>query len=304
MDLDDFDIDSTTLGAWQSFTTNLTEVLSVMDESSDLTISVARGLVDGGDTPAIRFSARDEIITARILSGWSVPGTADPSDEERPLLLELGWAETTDGDARHYTARCDQEETEPLAVLVADTLREVFEVLHPVFLEPDQLKEILRGSASWQSSTLPARPEDVAIMPASRAELDRIVDQQLEKLFGHPSLRNPDGDVAIRVGSTMLFLRSTQDAGEIVLFSPLVHDVAGRSRAAEVLNDLNVESRYGRFALHRDRVFVQVSVPAKPFVPAHLHQALRIMSQIADGIDDDLAHRLGGRTTFPNQLES
>lgn len=304
MDLDDFDIDSATLGAWQSFTTNLTEVLSVMDESSDLTISVARGLVDGGDTPAIRFSARDEIVTARILSGWSVPGKADPSDEERPLLLELGWAEVPEVDATYYTARCDQEETEPLAVLAAATLREVFEVLHPVFLEPDQLKEILRGSATWQSSAVPARSQDVAIMPANRAELDRIVDQQLEKIFGHPSLRNPDGDVAIRVGSTMLFLRSTQDAGEIVLFSPLVHDVAGRSRAAEVLNDLNVESRYGRFALHRDRVFVQVSVPARPFVPAHLHQALRIMSQIADGIDDDLADRLGGRTTFPNQLES
>ena len=64
-------------------------------------------------------------------------------------------------------------------------------------------------------------------------------------------------------------------------------------------DDLNVESRYCRFALHRDRVFVQVSVPARPFVPQHLRQALESISQVADGIDDDLAHKLGGRTTFP-----
>jgi len=33
-------------------------------------------------------------------------------------------------------------------------------------------------------------------------------------------------------------------------------------------------------------------------VPAHLHQAVRILSDIADGIDDELAAKLNGRTTF------
>jgi len=39
-------------------------------------------------------------------------------------------------------------------------------------------------------------------------------------------------------------------------------------------------------------------VPTQPFVPAHLQQALRVLSRIADGIDDALASKLGGRTTF------
>src|SRR5699024_7043535 len=112
-----------------------------------------------------------------------------------------------------------------------------------------------------------------------------------------------DGDVALRVGSTMLFLRSTPDFRELVLFAVLVHDVAGRSRACEVLNDLNTEARYCRFALHRDRVFVQMSVLAQPFVPAHLAQALDAMSKVADGLDDELAARLRGRTTFPGHRD-
>ena len=71
-----------------------------------------------------------------------------------------------------------------------------------------------------------------------------------------------------------------------------------RSRATEVINDLNVESRWVKFQLVRDRVFASMSVLAQPFVPAHLHQAVRVVSDVADGIDEDLAAKLDGRTTF------
>jgi hypothetical protein len=57
-----------------------------------------------------------------------------------------------------------------------------------------------------------------------------------------------------------------------------------------------------KFQLVRDRVFVITSVPAKPFVPAHLHQAVQVMSEVADGVDDELAAKLGGRTTFSGEI--
>ena len=66
----------------------------------------------------------------------------------------------------------------------------------------------------------------------------------------------------------------------------------------EVLSDLNSDARYVRFMLIRDRVFVSLSVFARPFVPAHLHQAVKIVSVIADRIDGELAAKLRGRTTF------
>ena len=96
----------------------------------------------------------------------------------------------------------------------------------------------------------------------------------------------------------MIFLRTPADGQEIVVFAAVVHDVVGRSRAAEVLNDLNVEARWVKFQLIRDRVFASISVLALPFVPAHLHQAVRVLSDVADGIDDELAAKLDGRTTF------
>ena len=142
------------------------------------------------------------------------------------------------------------------------------------------------------------RADLLPTMPRDQQHLNDLVDAELAEMYGHQPIRDAEGDVAIRVGSTMLFLRTSQDGQEVVIFAAVVHDVAGRSRAAEVLNDLNVEARWVKFQLIRDRVFVTISVLSRPFVPDHLHQAVRILSEVADGIDDELAAKLNGRTTF------
>ena len=283
-DIDDFDLDETMEMAWDDFSVRLAEVLSVMDDTSDLSISVAANTVPGTTPPVIKFSFEEPCTVAATLWG------ADPD-----VLTRLGWHH--DGDGATYL-RWDQEDTSELALLVVRTMRDALGAIHPVFLEPDQLTDILKPGVVMQrgNGVLPG-PFGI-IMPTSRDELDAIVGAELEEAFGHPPMRDSQGDVAIRIGSTMLFLRSTPDFEELVLFAVLVHDVEGRSRACEVLNDLNRESRYCRFSLHLDRVFVQVSVPARPFVPTHLRKALATISQMADGIDDELATRLRGRTTF------
>ncbi|MGO1486987.1 MAG: T3SS (YopN, CesT) and YbjN peptide-binding chaperone 1 [Arachnia sp.] len=270
--------------AWDDFCVRLAEVLSVMDNTSDLSISVAANTVPGTTPPVIRFSFEEPSTVAAILGGV---------DSE--VLTKLGWHRDAEGAS--YLRR-DQDNTSELALLVARTMRDALGAIHPVFLEPDQLADILKPGAimSRGKGVLPGLFG--IVMPTSREELDAIVGAELEEAFGHPPMRDSQGDAAIRIGSTMLFLRSTPDFEELVLFAVLVHDVEGRSRACEVLNDLNRESRYCRFSLHLDRVFVQVSVPARPFVPMHLRKALSTISQMADGIDDELATRLRGRTTF------
>jgi hypothetical protein len=196
-----------------------------------------------------------------------------------------------------------QGESDRIAALAVGALRDVYGVQHPIFLAPDQLAEVLhpvtgpvegaaREAVRLRHNDLEPR------LPRDQSHLDRLVETELADMFGHPPLRDAEGDVAIRVGSTMLFLRTAADGQEVIIFAAVVHDVSGRSRATEVLNDLNVEARWVKFQLIRDRVFVTLSVPAKPFVPAHLRQAVRILSDVADGIDDELAIKLNGRTTF------
>lgn len=283
-DIENFDLDETMEMAWDDFSVRLAEVLSVMDDTSDLCISVAANTVPGTKPPVIKFSFEAPSTVAATLWG------AEPG-----VLMNLGWQPDADGA---YCVRWDQEDTRDLALLVTRTMRDGLGAIHPVFLEPDQLFDILRPDVPMERGHGVPPGAFGIVMPTSRDELDGIVGAELEEAFGHPPMRDSQGDVAIRIGSTMLFLRSTPDFEELVLFAVLVHDVEGRSRACEVLNDLNRESRYCRFSLHLDRVFVQVSVPARPFVPAHLRKALVSISQMADGIDDELATRLRGRTTF------
>jgi hypothetical protein len=229
--------------------------------------------------------------------GWQAPvldGEHTPA-AEAPQLTANFWVELA------------QVESDRISELVVSALRDVYGVQHPIFLAPDQLAEVLQPapppieeSASVKVLEL-QRTDLTPTMPRDQQHLNDLVDTELAKMYGHRPIRDAEGDVAIRVGSTMLFLRTSRDGREVVIFAAVVHDVAGRSRAAEVLNDLNVEARWVKFQLIRDRVFVSISVLSRPFVPAHLHQAVRILSDVADGIDDELAAKLNGRTTFSDR---
>ena len=288
-DVDDFDLDRSTDQAWTDFQARLAEVVSVMDDTADLTIGVES--VSEEPAPFLRFSAdRPDRIRCEAAGNATLGPEFRLSDQQEAALTALGWQPPSVAGPRpspNFWVEDEQERSDHVSALAVAALRDVYGVQHPVFLAPDQLGEVLRGPA----------PDPAP--PVGRArQLDALVDRELARMYGHPPMRDADGDVAIRVGSTMLFLRTSPDGQEVVVFAAVVHDVAGRSRAAEVLNDLNVEARWVKFQLVRDRVFVTFSVLARPFVPEHLQHAVTIVSEVADGIDDDLAAKLHGRTTF------
>jgi hypothetical protein len=75
------------------------------------------------------------------------------------------------------------------------------------------------------------------------------------------------------------------------VFAVVVHVPSGLW-ATEVLNALNVEARWVKFQFVRDRVFVTLSVPAKPFVPAHLRRRCRFSARPDRHVFDMLSARL------------
>jgi len=312
-EIDDFDLDRSTAQAWAEFAGRLGEVISMIDDSADLTI---RSFSASADTPPfVRLSSPARLVVrAEAAANAALGESYQLGDSQTAALEAAGWNAPA-GDRSDFWLDRPQDAAEEVADLVIGALRDVYGVQHPVFLDPDQLAEILTPEPSAieapDGTTTVASPSAVverrdgargvamtAVLPADRSQLEAIVEAELAAVLGHPPIRDDEGDVVIRVGSTLVFLRIAADAQDVVLFSAVVHDVAGRSRAAEVINDLNVESRWVKFQLVRDRVFVTTSVPARPFVPAHLHQALRVLSQVADGVDDELAAKLHGRTTF------
>lgn len=296
----DFDIDRATDDAWQQFSDRLAEVLSVMDDSADLTIA-SLGKDDSSRVPLVRYTwVGPDRIRAQASGNDNLDNEYHLSALQEALLLEAGWErDPGSGDFRFEGSQ--EHDAHRLADLAVQALRDVAGVQHPVFLRPDQLAEILNPPAKHEKSGEFDADDVIATVPAGREQLVGLVDLELAELLDHPPVRDDNGDIAMRVGSTMVFLRVSDDLREIIVFATLVHDLAGRSRAAEVLNDLNCEARWVKFQMLRDRVFLTYSVMAHPFVPAHLQQGLRIVSKLADQIDDELAAKLGGRTTFPDE---
>jgi hypothetical protein len=314
-DIDGFDLDRSTAQAWSEFQSRLGEVISMIDDTGDLTIGTA-SVVSAG-APYLRFSSpRRDVIRCEAPSNADLDPRFHMTTEQESHLLGEGWESVGSADgAASYRVEERQDNSERVAQLAVSALRDVFGVKHPVFLAPDQLAEILQPGPAPVEAVVPGpgdervagdqeTPGSTALAPRGRPHLDQLVDAELTHLLGYHPIRDTEGDVAIRVGSTMLFLRTSEDGREVIIFAALVHDVGGRSRAAEVLNDLNVAARWVKFQLVRDRVFVTMSVQAAPFVPTHLRQALRIVADVADGIDDELAAKLNGRTTFSDHRDA
>ncbi len=307
MEIDDFDIDRSTDEAWQLFTERLAEVLSVMDDEAELNLPTLSP--DDDVAPYVRFSCRSlgELL-AEASSNASLGEDFQLAPGQLTAMEDLGWQPpSVEGDrpSADFSLVWSQDDTDGLAEICTRTLRDVFGVLHPVFIAPDQLAELLSPPAPAEPgapSPAPARAFDAeeltAVVLPSSETLGAAVETELTEMFGHVPFRDTEGDFAIRVGSAMVFIRVTPDAREVIAFSAVVHDIEGRSRAAEVCNDLNSESRFVRFWVLRDRVFTSMSLLAQPFVPAHLHQVVREVADVADGIDDNLAETLKGRTTF------
>ena len=284
--IDDFDFDHSVEQAWRRFAVRLEDVLSMMDETEPLTLQPC----SESEHWCLRFTQHVKGQITATIPSWGV------SEEQAQTLRDLGWE--PDDQGLHLTKNQDDCGTLAWAGIVA--LREVFNITHPVFLDSNVLAEILQEPAIVES-TATTGSEEVVYGSLGEVQLAAAVAEELSEYFGAVPMRDQDGDFAVRVGSTMIFVRIPSDCQEIRLFSVVVHDISGRSRAAEVINDINAHSRWVRFSLVGDRIFVTMSIHASPFVASHLRQAITEMTQVADGVDDLLAESLEGKTTFPDE---
>lgn len=288
-----FDFDQSLATAWARFSARLAEVLSMMDDTEPLTLVPYEA---DDDRWYVRFvSPAPDQVTAVVPAQWR----PDYTPAQRQMIERLGWRRSAGAEV-DYRRTIDQDACLRLAADVVEVLRQVFAVEHPVFLGSDVLAEVLQEPGINEDDDLAASELDV-VLPVDEVHLTALVTTGLASAFGSPAMRDDDGTFAVRVGSTMLFVRIPSDCREVRLFSVVVHDIAGRSRAAEVLNDVNAHARWVKFYLERDRIIATMSVMARPFVPIHFRLAVEEMARVVDGVDNLLAASLQGRVTFGDE---
>lgn len=103
-----------------------------------------------------------------------------------------------------------------------------------------------------------------------------------------------DGDVPVRCGAVLAFLRIVADPMRVFCFAPLVGGLRGERELLACLNLLNTGSSPVRFVLADDTVFGVAVIPARPLVAAHVASTLQAFCGRCDGVGTFLAERFDG----------
>ncbi len=299
----EFDFDRANDQAWQGFRRWLGDQISAMGDGDHLVIQLA-GIAEGdGAAPYVRFDADGGRIRCEVSGNAGLaPGFAVDESGER-LLTALGWETPADQSGQESATeppghRIDLAPAyaDRLAVMTVRAFREVWSVAHPSFL-------------TVEPPAPPVAPERAApaiCSPQDADDLQRLVDETLTPVFGHPPVRDADGDIPVWIGEAVMYVRVRRDMPVVEIVAPLVRDLAGRTRAAEVVGDLNRRSTLVKYLLVDDSVFAVVTLPAMPFVPAHLADALQLVWGVVEDADEPFAARLSGRRadadTDPGEL--
>jgi type III secretion system-like peptide-binding chaperone len=107
-----------------------------------------------------------------------------------------------------------------------------------------------------------------------------------------------DGDIGIRSGSAMVFVRVRDNPPLIDVFSPVLTGVVATEQLYIKLSDLTHRMPIGRLYYASETVWASVPVFGRDFQPTHLMVAVQVMTGLADELDDRLHGEFGGRRFF------
>jgi hypothetical protein len=239
-------------------------------------------------------------------------------------LVTLGWQPpgVVPGSGEHFGARLPANATRQLAVLATKTLRDIYGSPHPAFVtyqahdeEGKALPVVQLGTARHDAQEeLTAAADDGsdamgeagpagALVPFGRDEMPLAdkVKTVVSALLKTPTDQLPidsDGDIGIRSGSAMVFVRVRDNPPLVDVFSPVLTEIQPTEKLYTKLSELTNRMPIGRLYCTNDTVWASVPVFGRDFQASHLTLAVQVMTGLADELDDRLHGEFGGKRFF------
>ncbi|MEJ7627958.1 MAG: YbjN domain-containing protein [Nocardioidaceae bacterium] len=311
------DLDLALEKAWLAFGSRLRRTLSGLRDSQVVMLELPspydEDALDGA-VPYLQFTGYGEgVVRAEVSSNAFLDERHRLDEHQMQRLTRLGWSppsygpgDEPDSGSPNFFSDANTDDVDALVPMSVDAIHDVFGVPHPSFL-------VAAGFAAGDGVAMPEvglgvpRPavagrtptdEPLAVMPTGRDHLRALVDHALTPVFGHAPVRDEDGDIPVRSGSAMVFVRVLPDAPVIELFSPLLLEVEGSALVLERITRLNRRMRFVSFFWDGGTVYARTQLFCQPFVSDHLRHALMVISEVADRLDDEMRPELGGRAFF------
>ncbi|MGW5075775.1 TY-Chap domain-containing protein [Rhodococcus sp. NPDC004095] len=306
-DFEDFDagVDR----AWSEHQQRLADVIAAMREDDLLALELGEESSVDGFVPCVQFLAwGDGQIRCEVPSNDYLDPRYQLSASDEARLVGLGWQRPTrtpddepDAGSPAFFVDKPSNWADQLAAMAVAAFREVWSVPHPTFLRIDA------SEASTHDTLAPTEDEgddgysldlQRAVTPRDDAHLHDLVASTLSELFDEPSgvddTGDEDDDFMLAIGPLVGFVGPHLDGGEVQVRMPLLRDISDRTRASELLSDLNRRWPHLKFTLVADRVDVWAAVLANPYVPQHLVDTLQQLFAFVRTIDPRFASRFGG----------
>jgi hypothetical protein len=287
------DVDSLADGAWRAFREALADAIDELAAQSFLEVALDIGDDLDGAPPYIRVRRTGDRIALEVASNRVLGMRQRLAKRARRQLRGLGLSNPT-ASTPEYSSSYAVSYVDQVASVAVEALRGAFGVLHPAFLTS--------GDLTWRTAShlptaqgVPSAP-GAAVYPADREHLDLLVDGALFQMLGHAPHRDSDGDVPIRAGSAVVFVRSLGRAPLIQLFAEMVVEISDLEAAKHEAGVLNRQVDGVKFTLRDDKVIASADVLALPFADEHLLMVTTRMCDVVSQHDKDLARRVGGRT--------
>ncbi|MFC8845640.1 MULTISPECIES: hypothetical protein [unclassified Micromonospora] len=306
--------------AWREFARALAERLRELPAGSHVELTLdptASGTGDAVYSISIDL-ADDGRLSARAVGNATLPQGYRLDRAAVADMVALGWSPpgVVEGSGGHFGLTGDTDEATRLAALLSRTLRDVYGAPHPAFLVylvhdaegepvpvaplgtarsefgPDQdveadLDEALAAAAQGTSTDVLALAEQV------RTVVSAMLKSDSDKLQV-----DSDGDINIRAGSAMVFVRVRDNPPLVDVFSPVLTEVEPTERLYVKLSELTNRMPIGRLYCADDTVWASIPVFGRDFQATHLMLAVQVMTGLADELDDRLHGEFGGKRFF------
>ncbi|ANY21540.1 TY-Chap domain-containing protein [Gordonia terrae] len=291
----DFTVDSNIDDAWRTFALHVGDRLSHLEPGETLTIQ-QDPMIPEGPHGTLRFTITGSRRLRCTIDDTDLHPTPEYFAEHVAMLASLGWRRLRNGT---HIFEVGRRRVDQLAHVTVLTLRQVWEVVHPAFLDHSPA----------------ARPEpriEVAVQPFDADHLRALLVGSLEDLTGCRIQTDADGDIALPTKPVSSWLSPRSDAPRLEFFARLAGDITDRRRAADIVAAQPTMGSAVRVHLLENEVFATLTVECAVFHPHNLSSALaEWFSFLADcapsviakvGEDTPLTARNDGR--LPDALQT
>jgi hypothetical protein len=309
--------------AWREFASALAALLPTLPIGAHVDVTLdptASGTGTAVYSVSLRV-AEDDVVEALAVGNAGLPEGFRMDRAAVADLVALGWSPpgVLPGSRDSFGLRTTVSAAGLLATTVSRTLRDVYGAPHPAFLvylvhdeddepiateplgtarhEPSIDEELslddLDGDGVLSAAVAKAADEVIPLEERVRTVLATMSKTTVDQLQV-----DGDGDIGIRAGSAMVFVRIRDNPPLIDVFSPVLTEVEPTEQLYVKLSELTNRMPIGRLYCASDTVWASIPVFGRNFQATHLMLAVQVMTGLADELDDRLHGEFGGKRFF------